>query len=165
VVIAREPWQGREWDAEADAAALLGKLAHFHPSLTDVLGGVASWRKWALCTLPELTAWQHGRIALLGDAVHPMLPYLAQGGSFAMEDATVLAGCLHTSQTVPDATSRYEFLRNARARRAQLASVRQGAIYRLSRPLSYARDAALRLVPGNLLMARLDWLYGWQPDA
>jgi 2-polyprenyl-6-methoxyphenol hydroxylase-like FAD-dependent oxidoreductase len=59
----------------------------------------------------------------------------------------------------------YEALRRHRARRAQAASVRQGHLYRLSPPVSHARDAVFRLVPGSLLMSRLDWLYGWQPDA
>jgi salicylate hydroxylase len=165
VVIAREPWQGREWDVAADAADVLKRLAGFHSSLITVLGTVASWRKWALYTLPELPAWTQGRIALLGDAAHPMLPFLAQGGAFAIEDAIVLADCLRADGSVPDALNRYASLRRKRARRAQIASIRQGSLYRLSPPLSYARDAVLRLVPGGRLMARLDWLYGWQPDA
>ena len=165
VVIARESWQGREWDSAADATTLLAQVASFHPSLTDVLGRVASWRKWALYTLPPLQVWARGRVALLGDAVHPMLPYLAQGGAFAMEDALVLAHCLCTSEDVPGALLGYQSLRRERARRVQAASVRQGNIYRLSPPLSYARNAVLQLTPGALLMGRLDWLYGWQPPA
>src|SRR5206468_4115155 len=65
VVIAHEGWQGREWDAEADAAALLTRLTGFHKRLTTVLEGVTSWRKWALYTLPELPAWTDRRVALL----------------------------------------------------------------------------------------------------
>lgn len=165
VVIASETWQGREWDAEADAATLLAQLASFHPSLTAVLHRVTSWRKWALYTLPQLPAWTDGRVALLGDAAHPMLPYLAQGGAFAMEDALVLAGCLCGSENVSGAISTYASLRRDRACRVQAASVRQGGIYRLSPPLSHARNAVLRFAPGAMLMARLDWLYGWQPPS
>jgi salicylate hydroxylase len=164
VVIAREPWQGRDWDAEADGPALLARLSRFHPSLTDVLGRVAFWRRWALHTLPELPQWNEGRIALIGDAAHPMLPYLAQGGAFALEDALVLARCLRDQESVSDALTTYAALRRARTRRAQAASVRQGSIYRLAPPLSYARDAVLQLMPGHLLMARLAWLHSWQPD-
>ena len=104
-------------------------------------------------------------MALIGDAAHPMLPYLAQGGAFALEDALVLARCLRDTAEIPDALAAYAALRRVRARRVQAASVRQGGIYRLAPPLSYARDAALRLLPGHLLMARLAWLHGWQPDA
>lgn len=163
VVIAREPWQSRDWNAEADGADVLAHLSGFHSSLTDVLAAVGNWRKWALYTLAPLPTWTHGRVALLGDAAHPMLPYLAQGGAFAMEDAVALAGCLRTPD-MPSALRAYALARRDRARRAQLASIRQGRIYRLSPPWSYARDAVLRLAPSELLMTRLDWLYRWQPE-
>ncbi len=165
VVIAREAWQGREWDAEADAATLLAHLSSFHPSLTSVLRGVSSWRKWALYTLPRLPAWTSGRVALLGDAAHPMLPYLAQGGALAMEDALVLADCVSASEDIPGALHTYSSLRRDRAHRVQAASVRQGRIYRLAPPFSYARDAVFRLAPAERLMARLDWLYDWRPPS
>ena len=167
VVIAREAWQGREWDAEADAATLLAQLARFHPSLTSVLARrIRRWRKWALHTLPPLPAWTSGRVALLGDAAHPMLPYLAQGGALAMEDAAG-AGRLPVRHptTSRGGLERYALLRRDRARRVQAASVRQGRIYRLAPPLSYARDAVFRLAPAALLMARLDWLYDWRPPS
>jgi salicylate hydroxylase len=165
VVIAREAWQGREWDAEADAATLLAHLSSFHPSLTSVLRGVSSWRKWALYTLPRLPAWTSGRVALLGDAAHPMLPYLAQGGALAMEDALVLADCVSASEDIPGALHTYSSLRRDRAHRVQAASVRQGRIYRLAPPFSHARDAVFRLAPAARLMARLDWLYDWRPPS
>jgi salicylate hydroxylase len=165
VVIASENWQGHEWDAEADAATLLAHLSSFHPSLTSVLRGVSSWRKWALYTLPRLPAWTNGRVALLGDAAHPMLPYLAQGGALAMEDALVLADCVSASEDIPGALHTYSSLRRDRAHRVQAASVRQGRIYRLAPPFSYARDAVFRLAPAERLMARLDWLYDWRPPS
>jgi salicylate hydroxylase len=163
VVIAHEAWQGREWDAEADAAPLLARLAPFHSSLTDVLGSVTSWRKWALYTLPPLPMWTRGCVALLGDAAHPMLPYLAQGGALAMEDAAVLADCLCGSGATSGCLNSYALLRRDRAHRVQAASGRQGHIYRLAPPLSHARDAVFRITPAALLMARLDWLYDWHP--
>ncbi len=171
VVIARdtEATQGRGWDTHADAARLQRRLAPFHPSLVQELAPGSyrdrAWREWTLHTLPPLPAWSHGRIVLLGDAAHPMLPYLAQGGALALEDAVVLANCL---RTVPDAASalgRFEALRAARARRVQAASLRQGRIYRLAPPLSWVRDGVLALAPGPWLMAGYDWLYAWRPPA
>ena len=94
VVIAREDWQGRDWEAEADQALLLARLGDFHAGLTEVLARVPQWRKWALYRLPPLPRWSAGRVALMGDAAHPMLPYLAQGGVLALEDALVLGDCL-----------------------------------------------------------------------
>ena len=90
VVIAREDWRGRDWDAAADLDTLRAHLSGFHRSLTDVLAPVTEWRKWALYRLSPLPRWTKGRVALMGDAAHPMLPYLAQGGVLALEDALVL---------------------------------------------------------------------------
>jgi salicylate hydroxylase len=168
-VIAREEWAGRTWDTEADIETLRRRLAPFPRRLTGVLapGGGAdhAWRKWALNTTPALPAWAHGRSVLIGDAAHPILPYLAQGGALALEDAVALAACVAAGADVRSALASFHAQRAARARRVQAASRRQGRIYRLPPPLSWARNAVLALVPGPWLMAGFDWLYGWQaPD-
>ena len=175
VVIAREAdtqtigaRQGRGWDLPADAARLQRRLATFHPSLMEVLAPASGqpwpWREWTLHTLPPLPRWAYGRAVLMGDAAHPMLPYLAQGGALALEDAIVLALCIHQAAADPRAAlARFEALRTARARRVQAASLRQGRIYHLPPPLSWGRDAALSLVPSAWLMAGYDWLYAWRP--
>jgi salicylate hydroxylase len=164
VVIAQEAWRSREWDAEADTGLLRASLAGLPAVLTDILARAPRWRRWALHTLPPLDAWVQGRVALLGDAAHPMLPYLAQGGALALEDAVVLARCLAASpHDIPAGLARYQALRRARACRVQRASFRQGHIYRLRAPFAWARDAVLRATPGSALMAGLDWLYGWHP--
>ena len=164
VVIAREAWQGREWDVEADRSALLARLAGFYDSLVGPLSAAPHWRKWALYGLAPLPRWSFGRVTLLGDAAHPMLPHLAQGGVLALEDAIVLAACLAARpDDEAEAFRTYETQRRSRARRVQAASRRNGRIYHLAPPLAWARNALLRLAPGNLLMARYDWLYGWRP--
>jgi salicylate hydroxylase len=106
-----------------------------------------------------------GRVALMGDAAHPMLPYLAQGGVLALEDALVLGNLLgaHAGDEAR-AFASFESRRRARAARVQAQSLRQGRLYHLAPPLSWARNAGLRLVPGSWLMAAYDWLYGWQPE-
>jgi salicylate hydroxylase len=163
VVIAAEPWQGTDWNTPADAAVLRARLAGFHPLLADVLGQVRDWRKWALHRLSPLPTWSQGRITLLGDAAHPMLPYLAQGGVMALEDAVVLADALAHAIDPASAIARYENLRRWRTTRVQQLSHRNGRIYHLRPPLAWGRDVVLRLVPGARLMAGFDWLYGWQP--
>jgi salicylate hydroxylase len=162
VVIAAQHCPEREWDVAADAAQLRAHLAGFHPSLTEVLFAVRAWRKWGLYRLARLRAWSRGRLTLIGDAAHPMLPYLAQGGALALEDALVLAECI--AETTGDderAFRTFEAMRRNRAERVQRASRRQGRIYHLPAPLSWGRDLVLRLLPGERLIAGLDWLYGW----
>jgi salicylate hydroxylase len=167
-VIAREDWQGRSWDGEADTDALRRRLAPFHARLEEVLlpaGGAGhAWRKWALHVLPALPAWARGRAVLTGDAAHPVLPYLAQGGALALEDAVTLAHCVAAAGAdVPSALAAFHAERARRVRRVQAASRRQGRIYRLAPPLSWGRNAVLALAPGSRLMASLDWLYAWRP--
>jgi salicylate hydroxylase len=165
VVIAAEAWQGRGWNADAETTAVADLIGRFHATLADPLGEVRNWRKWALYRLAPLPSWSDDRITLMGDAAHPMLPHLAQGGVLALEDAVVLADCLarHPADE-PVAFRAFETSRRARAERVQAASLRQGRIYHLAPPLSWARNAVLRATPGARLMAGFDWLYGWRGD-
>lgn len=163
VVIAQETWQSRVWDAEADKQQLAGHLAAFDTGLAEVLLAADGWRRWSLNRMAELPSFARGRVALIGDAAHPMFPYLAQGGVLALEDAMVLARML-CGRDVPMAAALAQFsqARAARARRVQGASRRNGWIYHLAGPLALARDAVMAAAPERL-MAGLDWLYGWRP--
>jgi 2-polyprenyl-6-methoxyphenol hydroxylase-like FAD-dependent oxidoreductase len=101
---------------------------------------------------------------LLGDAAHPMLPYLAQGAAMAIEDAAVLAQRLAETRDDPAAAiRRYERERRSRTARAQRAARRNGTIYQLGGPAAALRSLALASLGGTRLLARYDWLYGWTP--
>jgi salicylate hydroxylase len=163
VVIASDQWDRRGWSAAADREAVLDKLAPFTPKLRKVLSSARDWRKWALYEHTPLEHWSRGRATLLGDAAHPILPFLAQGGAMAIEDAATLAAVLAAHQ--PDAVGallRYEHLRRRRVSRVQSASRTNGRIYHLAGPLAAARNLVLKNVPGGLIMSRYDWLYGWK---
>jgi salicylate hydroxylase len=164
VVITAEAWQSTDWETDADKGQLFSRLCGFDASLIEVLAHAPAWRKWALHRLPPLNAWSQGRVTLLGDAAHSMLPYLAQGGALALEDALVLSQCL-TVHAADDARafSAYEDLRRRRAARVEALSWRMGRIYQLGPPLAWGRDSVLRVIPGSWLMAGYDWLYGWRP--
>ncbi len=166
VAIVSETWESRLWDAPADPQHLFKSLAHLPARLTGTLQPIPGerWHRWALHTLAPLTRYAHRHVALIGDAAHPMLPYLAQGGGCALEDALVLARTLQAEGgDIARTLARFEQQRIARCSRVQRASVRQGRVYRLPAQYAWARDALFRAAPPTLLMRGLDWLYAWPP--
>ena len=121
------------------------------------------WPKWALYDRAPLAHWGQGPVTLLGDAAHPMLPYLAQGAAMAIEDAAVLAQRLADTPHDPaGAMRRYERQRQRRTARAQRAARRNGAIYHMAGPAAFLRTLALTAMGGHRLLTSYDWLYGWK---
>ncbi|AFH64083.2 FAD-dependent monooxygenase [Paenibacillus caseinilyticus] len=107
-----------------------------------------------------LRSWSDGRVTLLGDAAHPMLPNLGQGGAQAMEDAAVLAGVLDPDD-IPASLRRYERLRIPRTSRVVRGSRRMARLMQLQHPLAAAsRNALLGLLPSAVQLRQLDWLLG-----
>ena len=118
------------------------------------------WRAWPLYHRPPISSFSLGRVALVGDAAHPMVPFLAQGAAQAIEDAGALGRILAREQDVPAALSMYSRDRVARAGRVQREALKLGRIYHMSGPLAFARDATMRLLGARGLIERYDWLYG-----
>lgn len=132
-----------------------------------MIGAVDGWRKWALFTVPDRVEWTRDAIALLGDAVHAMLPFAAQGAGMAIEDAAVLAKCLgeiasDSGAEVSAALKRYAKLRRRRVARVQRAAQRNGTIYHLGGPMALARDLMIRVMGGKRMLARQNWIYDWR---
>jgi salicylate hydroxylase len=124
------------WSAPGDAATLAGHFAGWDPVIGEVIAAVSkpggSGFQWAMYDRAPLPRWSSGRLTLLGDAAHPMLPHLGQGVNQALEDAVALATLLSavtTSAGVPRALAAYEELRRGRTARVQLGSRRNGAGY------------------------------------
>ena len=119
-------WQEESWSAKGDMAQLREAFAGFHPRVRAVLDACPEAHKWALRERDPLPAWCDGRVALLGDACHPMMPYMAQGAANALEDAAVLSRCLEgvEPEGVARALRRYEQTRLPRTSRIQLTSRR-----------------------------------------
>jgi salicylate hydroxylase len=154
----------RHWDHAANAADLESALGPVCTELLDRLRAVPAWRLWMLHDRPPLRdagRMAAGRIALLGDAAHPMLPYLAQGAGMALEDARELQRVLAVADgrliDVPTALRRYALNRWARCARVQRRSQRNGVIFHAAGPLRWGRDAAMALLGDRLL--DLPWLY------
>lgn len=164
VAVIEDSWRGGEprhpWDGVADRPALCRAFAHWSPSTRRLLAAATNWRAWPLYGRPALGSFSLGRIALVGDAAHPMVPFLAQGAAQAIEDAGALGAALAQTDDVPQALATYSRARVARATRVQIEALRQGRIYHLKGATAAARDATMRLLGPQRLSARYDWLYG-----
>jgi salicylate hydroxylase len=160
-ILADEPWSVPGWGEDVTDAEALRPCNGLSPLLLDLLGRGKDWRKWSLFDPPPLSRWSTALTTLLGDAAHPILPFLAQGAVMAIEDAVVLADTLASTTTNP--LTAYELARRPRTQKVQDTARRNGQIYHLSGVAATARDLALRTVPPTQMMARYDWLYGWQP--
>ena len=105
-------------------------------------------------------------MALLGDAAHPMLPYLAQGAAMAIEDAAVAAQCLARSpDDAAGALRIYCAMRRGRTRRVQRAASRNGTRYHFAGAGAWLRDSFMQVVGGTRLLQNYDWIYDWRPPA
>jgi len=156
------PGDARDWDQAASLASLQQATGRVGPPLQALLEAVPAWRAWSLHDRPPLAGSQamaRERIALLGDAAHPMLPYLAQGAGMAIEDAAALAEALAGAdgEAVPAALTRYAQARWARNAQVQARARRNGRIFHATGPVRLGRDLALRL--GGAAVLDVPWLY------
>ncbi|MBB5222547.1 salicylate hydroxylase [Amaricoccus macauensis] len=159
----RTAWAEEGWSLPGDPDEVRRAFADFGGDAGALLGVVSECFLWGLFDHPALTTWRAGRLALLGDACHPMLPFLAQGATMALEDAWVLAETLDRAPDPAAGLAEYERLRRARVTRVQRASARNAGVYHLSgvgrRPVHAGLRAISTVAPG-LLLGRFDWLYG-----
>jgi salicylate hydroxylase len=156
-------WTAEGWAHPGDPEELRAAFADFAPEARALLDKVEAVHVWGLFRHPVAARWHGQASALLGDAAHPTLPFLAQGANLALEDAWVLAACLARSPA-PAALEAYQARRRPRVARAIAAANANARNYHLRNPLLRgAAHTALRL-GGALLPAaplrRFDWLYG-----
>jgi len=166
VVITVDRWNTPGWSAPGSRTELVSRLAAeaWAPAARALVALPEAWLKWALYDRRPLGRWSKGPVALLGDAAHPMLPFLAQGAAMAIEDAAVAAQCLaQNPDDAAKALQTYSALRGPRARRVQRAAARTGARYHLGGPSGMIRDAAMRMMGGARLLHHYDWIYDWRP--
>ncbi len=168
VAVTSDDWQSTQWTTEADGDDV---RARFPPPLwaseaREWLAAPQHWQKWALYDCAPSKEWGRGAVTLLGDAAHPMLPFLAQGAAMAIEDALVLAASLARFADDPARALRdYERQRQPRTSRVQRAARRNDLVYHLGGPAALVRDAALAALGGRRLVAQYDWIYRWSGPA
>ncbi|MEY2948433.1 MAG: 3-hydroxybenzoate 6-hydroxylase 1, partial [Pseudomonadota bacterium] len=161
IVHGRPPVQLAEWDHAANKRDLDLAMGFAHSDLKNILSAVVDWRLWSLCDRPPVRGANEmakGRIALLGDAAHPMRPFMAQGAGMAIEDAAELAACWSRSDlNVPERWQLYAKARWARNAKVQHRSIQNGKIFHLQGPMRWGRDLAMRMLGESLM--DVPWLY------
>lgn len=155
----------QSWDHSANAAELQRHMAATCAPMKDLINTIEHWRLWPLSIrAPMRGAHEHAqwRVALLGDAAHPMVPYLAQGAGMAIEDAAELGRILAThargDPVGPEGLREYAAHRWHRNARVQARAIRNGRIFHATGPMRWGRDAAMKLLGESLL--DMPWLYG-----
>jgi len=151
--------EAQGWNAPADRSALLSRFTFWSKDSKSLLEMATGFRRWSLYRLPRLRHWSKGRIALLGDAAHPTLPYLAQGAALAIEDAMTLSECLDASNHPAEAFRNFQRLRQTRTAKVQRRSRRLGHYYHFKGPARLVRNALLTRRSHDVLISSLDWLY------
>jgi len=161
-----DDWSEESWSARGDRDEVLRLFADWHPQVRALIADTEQVFKWALFDRPPLQKWTRGRVTLLGDAAHPMLPYMAQGASQSIEDAFVLAGCLAADRDDPQrAIDGYSTLRRERTAAVQAASRDASRVVRLTDPAEVqARNARLADNP-EAPVARFDWIWSYDVES
>lgn len=157
----------RGWSQTGDRQELEQAFARAAPPIRALIAASNDWYAWPLYGRPPAKRFTKGKVALLGDAAHPTLPCLAQGGAMAIEDAYVLARCLKDNlDDLPKGLQKYDAMRIERAGRLQLASSAAADMYHMRGPQRLARNLALKaaakFAPEKPL-ERYDWLYAYDP--
>ena len=159
----RSAWAAEGWHHQDDPGALRSAFAGFGGPVPAWLSRVETVHLWGLFRHPVAEHWYGKAVALLGDAAHPTLPFLAQGANMALEDAWVLADCLDRHETPEAGFTSYQTRRRARVSRVVDAASANARNYHLSGIRQRAAHAGLRLA-GRLAptaaLKRFDWLYG-----
>ena len=135
-------YRHESWIAECSREEVLERYAGWHESLLRLFAASQTWYKWALYDRDPIPRWTRGRVTVLGDAAHPMLPYLGQGACQAIEDGAVLATALSAEAADPvTGLARYERTRRPRASRVVLTARERGLSNHLtSRRAAWRRD-------------------------
>jgi salicylate hydroxylase len=164
-VLERAEWAEEGWSAPGDPGELRAAFADWAAPVTAVLEAVGDCFLWGLFDRPEQVRWTRERIALIGDAAHPMLPFLAQGAAMALEDGAALVRRVAGANTgIPAALAAYEEERWPRIARVLQRSRANGRLFHqpagVVRSIVHGFMGAFTRSTPQLAVSQLDWLYG-----
>ncbi|WP_327009392.1 FAD-dependent monooxygenase [Dactylosporangium sp. NBC_01737] len=157
-----EAWTDESWSAKGDASQAVAAFEGFNDTVLAMLGAVQDTGRWALFDREPLRQWSTGRVTLLGDAAHPMLPHAGQGSNQAVEDVAVLAHFLgQPDLKVGEALAAYETVRKPRARQLQIGSRGNAKCFQVpDGPEAQARNERLANLPDMV-----SWIHGYDAHA
>ncbi|MFW8636190.1 FAD-dependent monooxygenase [Cribrihabitans pelagius] len=158
----RRAWAGEGWHITDRPDNLRAAFTGFGGTAAALLEAVEQVALWGLFRHPVAAAWHGGHVALLGDAAHPTLPFMAQGANLALEDAWVLCRALQEAPDIAAGLALYQQLRRGRVEQVVRAAGRNAWKYHLRRPLNWPAHLVLRAA-GQLAPERMvrqfDWIY------
>lgn len=159
----RAAWTAESWSQQDDPNALRAAFGDFCGEVRDMLGAVERVNLWGLFRHPVARVWHRDGLAILGDAAHPTLPFMAQGACMALEDAWVLAASVDHAGNLAKGLARYQALREARVRRVVAAASGNAWKYHLAfPPLRWAAHTVLRAggrIAPDRMIRQFDWIY------
>ncbi|WOR16166.1 FAD-dependent monooxygenase [Hyphomonas sp. FCG-A18] len=162
-VVEHSKFRNESWSEEGAKAEALADFEGWHPIVTTMIEAAPRLFRWGLFGRPTLPKWSNGRVVLLGDACHPMLPFMAQGAAQAIEDAYMLGALLREPSDIEAALRDYEVTRKPRASRVQAVSKSNATLFHHRNPLMRLSTYGPMWMAGRLapraIMARQDWLY------
>jgi salicylate hydroxylase len=160
--VEQDTWTRESWTDRGDVSDALSAFAGWHPQLHEILRSVDVTFIWALFDRAPLPRWSSGRVTLLGDACHSMLPFMAQGAAQALEDGAALTSCLAQGEDRPIEKSLrlYETVRKPRASRLQSLSAANKTRFHLPDGSAHReRDGQMARGGTNFSIKAVDWIY------
>jgi salicylate hydroxylase len=153
-------WRQESWTQRGSREQALAEFAGWHPTIAAILDQADTHYRWALFDRAPLDTWTDRRVALLGDACHPILPTQGQGAAMAIEDGWVLADCLAHGADVVEALQHYAQLRQPRTTAIQTASAQNRESFHNGNTVHYAKMRLKARTHPDQFTARFDWIYG-----
>ena len=164
-IIEQDSWTKESWTDRGEVGEARAAFAGWHDRVRGILDAVEETFIWGLFDRAPLPRWSVGRVTLLGDACHPMLPFVAQGAAQALEDGVTLTACLRKFGEVPEALARYQALRLPRTAHVQsLAAANKTRFHLPDGPEQVARDAKMAAGGTDWSISSIGWLYNHDPE-
>jgi salicylate hydroxylase len=160
-LIDQDSWKAESWTDHGEVADALAAYEGWHPQVRSIIETVDETFIWGLFDRPPLPRWSVGQVTLLGDACHPMLPFVAQGAAQALEDGAALAACLTKIPNSVEALRRYETVRLPRTSRIQATAAGNKTRFHLpDGPAQQERDAQMASGSTDWSFESIAWVYG-----